>query len=167
MIKNPIYTGHIRRLREIWPDAKFIHIYRNPYVVLQSTRHFFTRLLPELALQSYDSLPIDDLILESYPRMMNALLKDVHELPAGSFAEVRFEDFEQNPLDELKKVYQALELPAFDTARLQFTHYLDSIRNYRKNRYVFDEQAIELVNTNWSTYVQRYGYVPPQSSDLN
>ena len=27
LIKNPVYTNHIGRLREIWPDAKFIHIF--------------------------------------------------------------------------------------------------------------------------------------------
>jgi hypothetical protein len=66
LIKNPVYTGYIRHLRELWPKAKFIHIYRNPYRVFVSARHYFTRLLPELTLQDYDDLPIESLVLESY-----------------------------------------------------------------------------------------------------
>jgi hypothetical protein len=41
LIKNPVYTGYIRHLRELWPQAKFIHIYRNPYRVFPSARHYF------------------------------------------------------------------------------------------------------------------------------
>jgi hypothetical protein len=33
LIKNPVYSARISMLREIWPEAKFIHIYRNPYRV--------------------------------------------------------------------------------------------------------------------------------------
>jgi hypothetical protein len=161
LVKNPVYTGHIGRLRRIWPEAKFIHIYRNPYALLPSTRHFFTRLLPELALQPYDGLDIDTLILESYPRMMNALAADTARLPATSFVELRFEDFETEPLPQLRRIYETLELPGWNGARPRFERYLSQVRGYRKNRYVFDAPAIRSVETYWGAYVRRFGYSAP------
>ena len=31
LIKNPVYTGRLRLLQQMFPDAKFVHIHRNPY----------------------------------------------------------------------------------------------------------------------------------------
>ena len=165
LIKNPVYTGHISKLRAIWPEAKFIHMHRNPYVVFQSTRHFFTRLLPELALQTYDpdqiAALIEALILESYPPMLNALLADSANLPADSFVDVRFEDLEANPLGEIEKIYQTLRLPGFVQARPGFENYLASIQGYRKNSYLFDSETLQRVESHWTPLINRWGYTPP------
>ena len=161
LMKNPVYTGHVARLQKIWPQAKFIHIYRNPYVLLPSTRHFFTRLFPELALQRHDDVTVDELILESYPRMMRALLSDARALPPGSYAEVRFEDFEAEPMSELERIYHALDLGDFESTRLCFEAYLMRVRGYRKNRYPIDPRDIGLVEQNWGAFIERFGYVRP------
>ena len=165
LIKNPVYTGHISKLRAIWPEAKFIHMHRNPYVVFQSTRHFFTRLLPELALQTYDpeqiAALIEALILESYPPMLNALLADSANLPTDSFVDIRFEDLEANPLGEIEKIYQTLELPGFVQARPGFENYLASIQGYRKNSYPFDSETLQRVESHWAPLIKRWGYTPP------
>ncbi|MGD2084465.1 MAG: sulfotransferase, partial [Chromatiales bacterium] len=110
LIKNPVYTAQIARLRKIWPQAKFIHIHRNPYVVFRSTRHFFGAMLEELALQDYSlsELPVEALILESYPKLLDALYADAQSLPAGDFVELRFEDFEREPLAALERIFTAL-----------------------------------------------------------
>lgn len=165
LIKNPVYTAHVDKLRMIWPNAKFIHIYRNPYVVFPSTRHFFTHLLPELALQTCESMPfkelIDEVILTSYPRMIDALRSVSTQLPSNSFVEVRFEDLESNPLAELKKIYQKLELPGFEQASPRLKHYLTSIADYRKNQYAIDSEIAQLVELNWASLIDRWQYAPP------
>ena len=161
LIKNPVYTGQIRQLQKIWPEAKFIHIYRNPYVVFQSTHHFFSQLLPELALQNYQDLPINDLILESYPRMIKALQSDSADLPANSFVEIRFEDFETNPIGEIEKIYQTLELPGFEQNLHCFKSYLSDIKGYQKNRYSFDPKIIELIESRWQPFINQWDYQVP------
>jgi hypothetical protein len=165
LIKNPVYTGHVARLRAIWPEARFIHIYRNPYTVFRSTRHFFEAMLEELAWQAYDlaALPVEGLILESYPRLLQALYRDVQALPRGSFAELSFEDFESDPLGELERVFQTLELEGFETERGRFEAYLGRIEHYRKNRYSFGQRDVELVETHWGAWARRWGYSPPVS----
>lgn len=161
IIKNPVYTAHIAKLREIWTDAKFIHIYRNPYVVFQSTRHFFTRVLPELTLQSYDNLAISDIeqaILDSYPRMMNTLLSDSKDLPADSFVEICFEDLEQEPLKQIEKIYNQLQLPGLEQANPHFKNYLTSLEGYQKNNYTFEQKDINLVESHWMPFIERWQY---------
>jgi len=161
LLKNPVYTGQIRKLRQIWPQAKFIHIYRNPYVVFRSTHHFFSRILPELALQNYEDLPLNDLILESYPRMMNALQSDSAELPHDSFVEIRFEDFLNEPLQELEKIYSTLELAGFEQNRDRFKNYLSDIQGYQKNSYSFQPEIIKLIESNWQPFIDQWNYAVP------
>jgi hypothetical protein len=67
LVKNPAYTARIGRIRELWPGARFIHIYRNPYAVFESTRRALATVLHELALQRYDHVPIEDIVLDLYP----------------------------------------------------------------------------------------------------
>jgi hypothetical protein len=156
LIKNPVYTGYIRHLRESWPTAKFIHIYRNPYRVFVSTRHYFTRLLPELALQSYGDLPIEPLILASYPYLMQALKRDTADLPAHQFAELRFEDLQVDPLQQLERLFEQLELPGFQAALPNLESYLADLKDYRQNQYLIDAETMTKVETHWQPYIQQW-----------
>jgi hypothetical protein len=162
LIKNPVYTGYIRHLREIWPAAKFIHIYRNPYRVFVSAQHYFNRLLPELALQSYGELPIEKLIekliLESYPFLMQQLFTDTANLPAHQFADLCFEDLQSNPLQTLETLFQQLQLPDFATALPYLKTYLAELQDYRQNEYSLDAETIAKVEAHWHPYIQRWGY---------
>ena len=37
VLKNPVNTARVEAVLRVFPRAKFIHIYRNPYVVFRST----------------------------------------------------------------------------------------------------------------------------------
>ncbi|MGB5915258.1 MAG: sulfotransferase, partial [Phormidesmis sp.] len=169
LIKNPVYTGYIRHLREIWPQAKFIHIYRNPYRVFPSTQHYFTRLLPELALQSYevDDLPIEPLIFESYAYLMRSLKADTADLPPQQFYELSFEDLQANPIRELEALFQQLELSNFRIARPYLESYLTDLKGYQQNQYDLDTEIIKKIETHWNFQIQQWGYKAPAASPLD
>jgi len=161
LIKNPVYTGRIAQLRHLWPRAKFIHIYRNPYIVFQSTRNFYQKLLQELALQPFDAAAIDPAILTTYPRLMNSLIHDSAALPNHDFVELRFEAFEADPLAHLEHIYDQLQLDGFQQARPHFMTHLKSRQGYRKNRYSFTAETLAQVQTHWRPFLDRWGYQPP------
>ena len=98
LIKNPVYSARIALLRELWPQARFIHIHRNPYVVFQSTRNFYRKLLPQFALQPHDDVAIDELVLSRYPRMMQRLVDDLIQMPRNRAIEVSYDELERAPL---------------------------------------------------------------------
>ena len=163
LIKNPVYSARISMLRTIWPDAKFIHIYRNPYVVFESMKNFYVKLFRELALQPYDDIPIDEHVFETYTRMMTLLLTESAALPAGSFVEMRYEDLEAAPLREVERVYETLGLEGFAAARPDFESYLEGIRDYRKNTYRYPPEVIAAVEAHWMPFIERWNYRPPNS----
>lgn len=163
LIKNPVYTARIQQLQSLWPNAKFIHIYRNPYVVFQSTLNFYTQLFQELSLQQFDQVPIEEIVLDSYPKMMNALFEDAAHLPKQDFIEIQFETFEANPLQQIQQIYTQLELGGWEIAEPCFKGYLEAQKDYRKNQYSFSRSTLEQVQARWQPFIERWNYQPPKA----
>lgn len=161
LIKNPVYSARIARLRELWPQARFIHIHRNPYVVFQSTRNFYRSLLPAFALQAHDPEMIDELILSRYTRMMRILLDDMAEVPPNRGIEIGFDEFKREPIIMIEHIYRTLELDGFAEARPAFAEYLATLDDYRKNCYTFPQADNERVMQRWGRFIERWGYEPP------
>jgi hypothetical protein len=160
LIKNPVYTARVALLHRIWPDAKFIHIHRNPYMVMESTKNFYAKLLSELALQPYDHLAIEEFIFTQYARMMDCLIEESAALPEGHFVEVSFDEFEADPLVVMRRIHETLRLDGFAEAEPRFESYLASVAGYRKNNYRLspeNENAIRL-RTRWRRYLDRWNY---------
>jgi omega-hydroxy-beta-dihydromenaquinone-9 sulfotransferase len=157
LVKNPVYTSRISLLRMIWPDAQFVHIHRDPRRVFVSTVHFWRTLLAWLALQKYDHVDVERLVLETYPRIMSALLEQAAGLPPNRFVEVAFERFEREPMNELERIYERLGLPGLEEARPRFEAYLRRVRSYTKNRYNPAPETIRLVERAWAPFVTLWG----------
>ena len=158
VLKNCANTGRIRVLLRLFPEAKFIHIYRNPYRVFLSTLHLHRTVLPRSQLQRIDPREIEENILLFYERLMKRYLEDRHLIPEGNLAEVRFEELERAPLDELRRIYKELGLSGFAAAEPAFRAYLRAVSGYRKNTYRLDPAAIEAVNRRWGFALERWGY---------
>ena len=161
LIKNPVYTARVALLREMWPDAKFIHIHRNPYKVYVSMRNFYERLFAEFALEPYDHVDIDQVVLGTYSKMMTRYAEESASLPESQLVELRFDDFQRAPMTELAKIYERLSLPGFAEGRPRFEAYLASVADYQKNSYTFPRDAKERVSRSWAPFIERWSYSPP------
>jgi hypothetical protein len=157
LVKNPVYTTRISLLREIWPDAQFIHVHRDPRHVFVSTVHYFRALLARLALQPYAHIDVERVVLDSYPRVMNAMIEQTAALQANSYVEVAFERFEREPLAEIERIYARLDLPGLRQARPRFEAYLQSVDGYRKNSYYPAPETISQVERAWAPFIARWG----------
>ena len=56
-------------------------------------------------------------------------------IPPRQFHEIAFEELEKHPLDELRKLYEALNLPDFRVAESEVKGYLARLGFYRKNQF--------------------------------
>jgi len=158
VIKNCAHSARIPLLLEAFPDAKFIHIHRNPYRVFQSTLHMHRTVLPRSQLQSIQPEDVEANVLRFYELLMRRFLVDRARIPAGNLVDVCFEDLESSPVDQLQRVYEGLRLPGFEEAKPRFRVYLDSIAGYKKNAYTLDAEVIDQVNRHWSFAFEPLGY---------
>jgi hypothetical protein len=161
LIKNPAHTAKIRQLRAIWPDARFVHIVRNPYHVYQSTQRMFATLLDMVALQDWDRAEVEAAILESYPRMMDALVSDGRELPSERFIEVRFEALEADPLDTVATIADRLGLANREEIIAAARRHLDSVSGYRKQTRSVPPEVADIVARHWDRQLDHWGYARP------
>ncbi|RDD63718.1 sulfotransferase family protein [Ferruginivarius sediminum] len=161
LIKNPAHTAKIRQLRAVWPDARFVHIVRNPYHVYQSTQRMFAALLDMVALQDWDPAEVEAVILESYPRMMDALVSDSCELASDRFIEVRFETLEADPLGTVAAIADRLGLADPEGLVSAAKRHLDSVSGYRKQTRSVPPEVAEIVEHHWGRQLEHWGYARP------
>jgi len=161
LIKNPVYTGRLALLRELFPHAKFVHIRRNPYEAFASMRNFYAKLFEEFALQDYSHVEIDERILQVFERMMLRLERDADGLPEDVFLDVRYEDLDAAPLETVERIYRTLKLPGYAAARPKFVDYLSSVKTFKKNKFAYTDEAAEKVEAHLGPYLKRWGYRRP------
>jgi hypothetical protein len=141
------------------PDARFVHIHRDPYTVFQSSVHTFTTGLPYGRLQRTDGVDWAERIIRQYRELYDAFFEERGLIPAGRIHEMSFQELEKEPLGEMRKLYEALDLPEFAKVEPALRTYLDSLSGYRKN--VFRELAPELrgrIAGEWRRCFEEWGY---------
>ena len=158
VIKNCAHSARIETLLELFPDAKFIHIHRNPYEVFLSTVHMHKTVLPRSQLQDITLDQIEANILRFYTQLMDRYHRDKVLIPEGNLAEIRYEDLEREPLDQLRILYDQLGLPGFADAEADFQAYIESVFDYKKNSYTLDDRVIAKVNQHWQVAFEEWGY---------
>ncbi|GIK58802.1 MAG: sulfotransferase [Chloroflexi bacterium] len=160
LLKNPLNMARLPDLLQLFPQAKFIHIYRNPYVVYTSINHMYDKLLPAHQMQTIADKEMRANILYFYQKTMQAYLRDRALIPPKNLVEVQFEELEANPLAEMERIYQTLKIGDFAPARPLLERYLNNLSGYRKNKYPTNETAVNVVNTHWRFAVDEWGYKP-------
>ena len=156
LIKNPVYTARMGLLRQMIPNAKFIHIRRNAYEVFASMRNFYAKLLKEFALQPYDHVDIDKAILDVYARMMRQLDADAQGAPENVFVELGYDALDADPMGSIAHIYERLEIEGFDAAKPKFEAYLSTVRNYAKNKFSYTDEAAAKVEGAWGEFLTKW-----------
>lgn len=156
--KNPPHTGRIPLLLEMFPNAKFIYLMRNPYTVFESTRSFFTNTIQPLKLEEFSNQEIQDNIVKTYRDLYFKYEKDKAIIPEGNLIEVKFEDFEKNALEITKNIYSTLSIPGFENARPAIEAYLDTKKGYKKNQYKYEDETVRIVEGNWDFALKDWDY---------
>jgi hypothetical protein len=110
VLKSPGHTCRIRVLLDMFPDAKFVHIHRDPYA-------------------------------------------------AGHFHELAYNDLEQDPIGELRKMYESLDLPDFAEVEPRLRQYTASLAGYEKNRFPPLPSALRnRIAVEWARCFEEWGY---------
>ncbi len=158
VLKSPPHTGRIKVLLEMFPDAKFVHIVRDPYVVFSSTINLWHELYSRYGLQTPTYEGLEDYVFDTFLEMYDAFERQRELIPPGRFCEVRYEDLVQDPIAGMRNIYSQLELGQFEEALPAMEEYLASTQGYRTNRYELPADLRDRITARWSRFIQQYGY---------
>lgn len=149
LMKSPANTARVKELMELFPDARFIHIHRDPLTVYASTLNLYSKILPQQALGTLDREALHEFVLTSYSAMQAKYETERAALPEGRLVEIRYEDFVGNELDVLEKVYSTLGLDGFENARPHMQAEVSSTKNYETNKYKLSDEEVRTVKQAW------------------
>jgi hypothetical protein len=159
VLKNQDNTGKIHLLLEMFPDAKFIYLYRNPYELYLSMMKFMRIVIPLYCVQIPPPMEIlEQHMMNLYAKMMKKYLKEREQIPPGNLIEVRYENYIKQPLREVKTIYEELQLPGFIEAEPAFQTYLASQQNLKTDHYDITEDVQQKVEKNWGFALKEFGY---------
>jgi hypothetical protein len=158
VIKNPANTGRIPILLEMFPNAKFIFLHRDPYEVFLSTRNLYKKTLPFAQLQEISNEEIDANILTFYKDMMQHYLSDRDLIPPRNLIEVGYRELDHSPLPVMRRIYNRLNFWPYARVRRRLRRYLDMLKDYQKNSYQLSVIDIENVNRHWAFAFDEWGY---------
>jgi len=166
VMKSPSHTYRVKEILELFPQAKFIYISRNPFDVFNSTMHLRTTLIGENTLGSPEHPGAEESIIETYLEAFRAYERDRPLIPAGNFSEIRYEDLVRTPLLEVGRIYEELQLGNFDEARARLELKLANHREYKRNKFTPNAYWQNEVYRQCREVYERFDYPAPESLDV-
>jgi LPS sulfotransferase NodH len=159
LLKSPPHTGRIKLLLDMFPDAHFVHIHRNPYTVFRSTQRQCAVSLRTMGLQHLDRSRIDAQIIRRYRIMYDAFFEERALIRDDRFHDVSFEELERDPIGQVKTIYDRLDLAGFGAMQPALRSYVDTISRYRKNTYPDLPSSLrDEITRVWQRSFDEWGY---------
>ncbi len=158
VLKSPTHTFRVKTLLELFPDARFVHLVRNPYAVFPSTVHLWKSLYLTQGLQRPTFAGLQDYVFDTFLAMHDRLDEDRALLSSGQLHEIRYEDLVADPEGQLRALYETLGLGEFDRLQPRLAAYLAEIGDYQTNRFPSDPTLHAEITRRWGERIRRQGY---------
>jgi len=170
LFKNPPSTTRMEMILKMFPDAKFVHIVRNPWPVFSSTCGKFPRLYNAFAWQLFQNVDIPGYTLETYEKLMRRYLADREKLklPAHQLAETTYEKITSDPVGEIGRIYDQLGLGGKENGLKEIAAYVSTLNGYSRNIHRISPEHAEAIRQRWRFSFEEWGYdlEPPEDISI-
>ncbi len=165
VLKSPTHTARLRILRQMFPDAQFIHIVRDPCEVFASTVRVWRALfdtqgcqMPDFGRLSAATPDIEDYVLDTMNLLYRDFFTETAAIPAENLCRVRYEDLVRAPVAEMRRIYQHLRLGPFEACRPRLEAHIRRLSGYKPNTHRISDAHEAEVGRRWGWYLERFGY---------
>ena len=111
-----------------------------------------------LQLQDISKEELERDIILNYQGLYRKYEAEKTLIPAGNLVEVRFEDFEHDPLGMAESIYDTLSLKNFADSRPAMSRYVEAHKSFRKNKYSYAPETVRIVEENWGDALHQWNY---------
>ncbi len=158
ILKSPPHTGRIQVLQEMFPDALFVHIMRDPHVVYPSTIKLWKTFYQLHSFQRPTFAGLDEYVFTTFLRMYGKLEEGRRLVDPARFYDVRYEELVRDPVGQMRAIYDHFRLGSFDAYLPRLERYLATVKGYETNRYELTPEQRAKINQRWGDVIRRYGY---------
>ena len=166
ILKSPPNLARVRCLLEMFPDARFVFVYRNPYTIFYSMQKLWINVIGKyFALQKISGHERDEYIFSIYLKLMDQFEKDKGLIPEGNLIEIRYEDLEKDPAGEIERIYTSLGLPGVDHSIESIKHRIAGEKKYSAFTYQYEQRVLDQVYERWAYFIDKWNYERPKTDD--
>lgn len=159
MVKNPGDTARVSSILQIYPNARFVFIHRNPYDVYYSNHKLWENILHHLALQDMPQHELPEAIRYIYRRLHLNYLAQRAQIPSGQLVEISHQQLSTEPLETAKLIYDRLQLGNFARVADRFQAYAKKRQGpYRPPQYAYRPEEVAAINRDWDFAFSAFGY---------
>jgi hypothetical protein len=156
--KNPCNLTRIALLKEMYPNAKFIFIHRDPREVLESFYRFIHSIFPGVQLQDVPASFSREKVAGLYEKIVNTYLSERDKLDASDLVEISMADFLQDPKGHLRTIYKTFDLGDFSRALPAIEKYLSENPYPVHEPYRATPETEMLVEQHAAVIAEKLGY---------
>jgi hypothetical protein len=158
VLKSPTHSCRIPTLLEMFPDALFVHIVRDPHVVFPSMVMTWKTLWKVHGLQvpNYDNL--EEYVFGKFTHLYERLEQGKRRVDPSRFHEMHYEELVRDPIGEMQKLYAHLGLGGFDAVKPELVRYFAGKADYQTNRYEQTPELRSRIEARWGEVIRKYGY---------
>lgn len=158
VLKSPPHTGRVATLSRLFPGAKFVHIVRDPYTVYASTMRLWKTLDGVQGFQVPKHKDLRDRVFRTFEKMYAGFERQRAELDPNDLCDVRYEDLIADPVGQLRRVYEQLDLGGFSDVQPRIEQYQRDHQDYKTTPHNLDPETKAEVRRRWSDFIEKYGY---------
>lgn len=156
--KSPSNMARINRILEVFPDARFIFIYRDPYKSVESFYRFFHEVLPAVEVQDDRGELTRQRVARIYADMIHRYYEEKDLIKPGNLIEIRFEDFKKDMNGNIRDIFERFQIPGFEENAEAFGAYAESQKGQNHAPYEIHPDTVRYVNEYAADIVERLDY---------
>jgi len=156
--KNPCNLTRLGLLKQMYPDAKFIFIHRDPYEVVESLYRFILGVFPGVQLQAVPEDYTREKVTLLYDKIIRTYLHDRIMIDPQNLIELRMEDLMEDPAGNIRSIYERFHYDGIDDLAPTLEQYIADEDNSGREPYEIEIETIRLVNHHMRDLVRFLGY---------
>ena len=164
ILKSPTHSFRIKTLLELYPDARFVHIVRDPYAVFPSTVNLWKKMYTH-GLQTPRFNGLEEHVFQTFVRLYAKLEEGKRLIPPHRFHEMHYEELIRDPEGQIRLLYERLQLDRIEEALPPMRQYLARHADYQTNHYpALTPESRAEITQRWGPIIERYGYSKDQAA---
>ena len=161
LLKDPSHIGHIPSILKTYPNAKFINIHRDPTEAMGSFCSL-TKNIRSAFTKKINAESIGKTVTDFWSHNINKSLDDRSLVDSNNIIDVRYSDFVESPLLEIKRVYASLQMDMTIETENNIQQFLlnGKSKSKRKHNYSLNEFGLNEKNIKdqFRDYMLKYDF---------
>lgn len=158
VFKSPAHGFRLRALNDMFPDARFILITRDPRELFSSNLKMWRTMLNLYSHEQFSDADVENFVLLAFRRHDEAVMRARARIPDERFLILRYENLADHPHSALEQVYAHLRLGSAAPAEAFIRRYLARVAGHARNRVDLTPQQMARIEQEWGEISARQGY---------